>query len=159
MMCHLQTHPNSTWGSTVEGKGGPSPVSKKIAQNGILPGELPEITNPGISGKSSGVGCTVVEEVVTSSHNQVARQRHLDTYGPKSRGLVCQPLATFWLSEKVPPDPLQTGYRTSFFRTSSLNRGYNSNLSLDNLVLIIERIRDSVLEKAKSVFMIGVNYG
>lgn len=152
-MCHLQTHPNSTWGSTVEGKGGPSPVSKKIAQKRSFPGELPAATKN--SGKILGVTCTVAEEMLSSTHNLVAGQIHKDTYDPKYRGLVCQPLAGFEANEKVPPDPLQTVITTLLIFNSVCYRGSRSELTKNNQVLINNRVSVQDFTTAISVSRLG----
>lgn len=133
-MCHLQTHPNSTWGSTDEGKGGPSPVSKKIAQKEFLPGELSGYSNQKInfSEEPSDLLDGGGRPAKVSPNNLVARHKPLAHLRPEvSRSsLGCAKTGNLFL--KVPPYPLQSGVRkrTSLIKFLSLGRNTESGFSL-----------------------------
>lgn len=138
-MCHLQTHPNSTWGSTVEGKGGPSPVNKKISQKEFLPGELSGYLGqkkifPDISPDLFDGGGRPAK---VSPNNLVARHKPLAHLRPEvSRSsLGCAKTGNLFL--KVPPYPLQSGVRkrTSLIKFLSLGRNTEFGFSLKEWVL------------------------
>lgn len=127
-MCHLQTHPNSTWGSTVEGKGGPSPVIKKIAQTEFPPGELwvkqhrKNISPPRRVKLLDGGG----RPAKVGPNNLVARHQPLAHLRPEfSRSSLGCP-QTGNLFAKVPPYPLQSGVRKTTLSVSILIRGRNT---------------------------------
>lgn len=138
-MCHLQTHPNSTWGSTVEGKGGPSPVNKKISQKEFLPGELsgysaekkifPDICLDLVDGGG--------RPAIVPPNKLVARHKLLVHLRPETSrsSLCCAKTGNLFL--KVPPNPLQSGVikRTSFIKFFILGRNIQSKSYLKEWVL------------------------
>lgn len=133
-MCHLQTHPNSTWGSTDEGKGGPSPVIKKIPQKEFPPGEL-----SGYFGQKKNfprLGLKLLDgggrPVKVGPNNLVARHKPLEHLRPEfSRSSLGYPeIGNLFL--KVPPNPLQSlvRKRTSLIKFLSLGRNIKFGFSL-----------------------------
>jgi hypothetical protein len=138
-MCHLLTQKNSTWGSTIEGKGGPSLVNKKISQKEFLPVELSgglaqkkNISEYGLDSLDGGG-----RPVSVFLNNLVARHKPLEHLRPDTSrsGSPCAKTRNLLL--KVPPNPLQRGVteRSFLVNVLFLGRSIQSSLFFKKLVL------------------------
>lgn len=157
-MCHLQTHPNSTWGSAFEGKGEPSLALKKIPHNAYPSVELQlppdsqknfqEISANWLHGGGRGGMLT----------QQLSGAISLNILRPEiKRSILCW-AAFFPLKEKVPPDPLQMGLLNRYLSSRTYNRSNQSNSLLKNLTLIIKKIQNGSLTKVVSLSNLGLTY-
>jgi hypothetical protein len=124
-MCHLQTHPNSTWGSTFEGKGGPSPVNKKISQTNCLPVELQINLSKKFLEKSATLLDGGGRRAMVCDAQLMARQKLPVHLRPAStRSSLC------WGNsgnpeKKVPPNPLPSIRTLGLLVLQFLIRGYS----------------------------------